>query len=290
MKTDFHHVYSKGEKVIFRDKEDYIYFQNRLAIEKYGKDLKILAFSVMSTHIHLIVETWDEAALNDFINSIKWAYAGHFKRKYGESLPKEFFQISYSDKECHFEDKKSQLIYVLKNPVHHEICGSPFEYDFSSAKYTFWNELHSDNICQAYSASLRKVSELKSREVHRILSSRKVDCETTLFEAGSEAISPLSIIDIPKVSSYWRRYVRGYILDLHINPKDSKGEYIDEDSLCMQADKLSDVEVCKVIDDFAHECGARSFAFLNDGQKKLIQRSLYDRFISKAQIERCLWI
>lgn len=289
MITDFHHVYSKGEMVIFRDADDYIHFQNRLAIAKFGKNIKIVAFSIMSTHVHLIVETWDEDALNEFISDIKWAYFVHYKRKYGHSLPKEFFHIQYKDEELEYGNKKNQVIYVLKNPLHHQICASIFAYEYSSARYTYLEEMFGEKFSKVYLSGLKKVSELGARKIRQISGFSPLN-ENTLVDSESGAISPLSFVDIHKARAYWGQSIGGYIMNLHYKPKDSAGEYIDEDALCVQTDKLSDIDVCKIIDDFAKECGVKSFAFLSDEDKARLVRMLYDRFISKAQIERCLWI
>lgn len=289
MNTDFHHVYSKGEMVIFRDADDYYHFQNRLAIEKYGKNLKILAYSIMSTHVHLIVETWDEDALREFIAGIKRAYAVHFKHKYGISLPPKFLQIEYSDDENTFESKKNRLVYVLKNPVHHQICGSALSYEFSSARFTFMDELFGENLCKTYRRGLRKVSELKAREARQILARNIIETEKILVEPETGAISPLSIIDISKARAYWGKYLRNYILDLHLRAKDSAGEYISEDALCVQSEKISDTEVCKIIDEFARENGAKSFVDIKDDKQNLLVGMLRSMLVPKSQIERCLW-
>lgn len=290
MTTDFHHVYSKGEMVIFRDADDYIYFQNRLAIDKFGKNLKILAYSIMSTHVHMIVETWDEDTLKGFISGVKRAYSVHFKRKYGISLPREFFCIEYSDDSDMYENKKARMVYVLKNPVHHQVCGSPLSYEFSSARFTFWQELWGESVCRHYVASLKKCSELGARDFRRIIGRNQINESNTLLDYDSGAISPLSIIDISKAKAYWGKFVRNYLLDLHLNPKDSSGNYIGEDSLSVQTDKLSDMEVCKIIDDFAQEHGSGSFAFLKEGEINRLVEILRRKLVQKAQIERCLWV
>lgn len=290
MNTDFHHVYSKGEMVIFRDADDYYHFQNRLAIEKYGKNLKILAYSIMATHVHLIVETWDEDALREFIVGVKRAYAVHFKHKYGISLPPKFFQIEYSDDENTFESKKNRLVYVLRNPVHHQICGSALSYEFSSARFTFMEELFGESVCRLYESGLKKIAEIKGRDLRRIIGFNKINEDKTLVDYTAGAISPLSIIDIPKARAYWGKYLRNYILDLHLRAKDSAGEYIGEDALCVQSEKLSDIEVCKIIDEFARENGADSFAAIEGAKQNMLVGMLRSMLVPKSQIERCLWI
>lgn len=78
MKPNFHHIWSRGVKVIFHDRDDFKFFQNRLAIISYNCHIKLLAYSIMSTHFHLIAEGNDIVEIEQFITLISRCYSLHF--------------------------------------------------------------------------------------------------------------------------------------------------------------------------------------------------------------------
>jgi len=53
---------------------------------------------------------------------------------------------------------------------------------------------------------------------------------------------------------------------------------------------MNDIDVCKVVDDFATQAGRQSFHFLEPKELTAIIRSLKMKGISENQIARCLWL
>lgn len=289
MNTNFHHIYSKGEVTIFRKPEDYIFFQNHLAFAKYLFNIRILAYSIMSTHVHIIVETWDKTALNDFILHLRKSYLMHFSLEYDFPLPQKFLNFNYSDDHEDFPSKKIRMVYVLTNPVHHQITNSPLTYDFSSARYTFWDVINGNAEKQLYISSHLTLNQLSARDKRRIIS-RNVCDPTALIDPKTGAVSPLSIIDCEKASEYWSRNVRNFILDMHLGAKDSEGKHLREDALVIQSEKSSDIEVCKIIDEYALQCGVKNFKELSATSLSTLIQYLKTILISEPQIKRCLWL
>ncbi|MCF0177367.1 MAG: transposase, partial [Bacteroidales bacterium] len=78
-----YHLFCEGDYVLFRDDADYIFFNNRLAIAGLYARLTILAETIMSSHFHVIVETSNETALLNFMQTLKQGYSYHYSRKYG---------------------------------------------------------------------------------------------------------------------------------------------------------------------------------------------------------------
>lgn len=289
MNTNFHHIYSKGEVTIFRKPDDYIFFINHLAITKYTYNIRILAFSIMSTHIHIIVETWNETSLQEFIDNLRKSYFIHFNRDYNLSIPQNFMEINYSDNREDFPGKKTCMVYVNTNPTHHQITNSPLAYDFSSARYTFWDCLHSEREKETYISAHITPDRLGARDRRRILGKSVCD-PTALIDPKTGAISPLSIIDREKATEYWSRNVRNFILDMHLGAKDSEGKHLREDALVIQSEKSSDIEVCKIIDEYALQCGVKNFKELSAASLSTLIQYLKTILISEPQIKRCLWL
>ena len=90
----------------------------------------------MSNHVHIIVRTDDPEKL---MIKFRFAYNKYFNAKYGRTgkLGKEnFFKIELVG----LYHLLTAIAYVLRNPVHHGICTTPFGYEFSSIRGIFRNE------------------------------------------------------------------------------------------------------------------------------------------------------
>lgn len=101
----YYHVYNRGvnRRVIFKDEEDYLFFQSLFARHlrpAEAKDAKgrpyphfrpkidLLAFCLMPNHFHLLVyQKEDESALEGLMRSIGTAYTMYFNKKYNRRGP-----------------------------------------------------------------------------------------------------------------------------------------------------------------------------------------------------------
>ena len=56
---NYYHICTEGSKdsIIFRDDEDYIAAMNYIAISCVERPMNLLAFSVMSNHLHFILQS-----------------------------------------------------------------------------------------------------------------------------------------------------------------------------------------------------------------------------------------
>ena len=66
----------------FRDEKDFIVAMNLVAVMALGGKVSVLAFILMSNHLHFVLEGSRENALR-FINSFKRRYSMYLRRKYG---------------------------------------------------------------------------------------------------------------------------------------------------------------------------------------------------------------
>lgn len=70
------------EQLWFKDDEDFKAGMNFVAILAFVTGITVLSFSLMSNHVHFVVQaTWEEAGA--FINRFKQLYAFYYRKKYG---------------------------------------------------------------------------------------------------------------------------------------------------------------------------------------------------------------
>lgn len=143
MKLSFYHVCISSEnEVFFRDEADYIRGFNclALAIERTGSVL--LADAFMSNHVHFCVQT---NQLKDLVWLFRTYYYRYFNSRYKRKGPlgdQGFSAISIEGpKHC-----TVAISYVLRNPLHHGVTSTPFEYRYSSVCNYFKKQLGHDNF------------------------------------------------------------------------------------------------------------------------------------------------
>ena len=124
-----------ARRTIFQDREDCRYFLSCLAREAHRGGLVILAYSLMTTHFHLLV-----ISLNgDLSGSMKRAlsrYARYFNRKYRRDGP--LFRSRFRSKHVsNLAYRRAVVRYIDRNPVQARLVSKPWEYPWgSAASYT----------------------------------------------------------------------------------------------------------------------------------------------------------
>ena len=108
---DFYHVCTEGleTEVIMRDEEDFIVARNYLALSAWKENVFILAFCIMSNHVHILVGAKNRKDVLNFIRHFKQIYSTCLHNKYGLS------NALKGQQEC------ISIISDIKN------CGNPFE-------------------------------------------------------------------------------------------------------------------------------------------------------------------
>lgn len=163
MKQLNHICFTSHGEVMFRDAQDVGMMLNFIALSSWEYGVDVLADAEMSTHVHLITVAGKYKALSkagrprtevsqipadktfvdrgmasDFVSSIRKRYTSYFSAKYhrpkGIRLGEKGFFYSEVSGNCHMQTAMS---YVLRNPWHHGVSSSPFEYPFSAANDIF---------------------------------------------------------------------------------------------------------------------------------------------------------
>ena len=120
----------------FRDEKDFIVAMNLVAVMALGGKVSILAFILMSNHLHFVLEGSREDALR-FINSFKRRYSMYLRRKYGV---KEFLRENDVDMMPVPQEPEALervIAYVQMNCVAANICSHPSQYPWGTGSVFF---------------------------------------------------------------------------------------------------------------------------------------------------------
>lgn len=145
----------------FKDDEDFRVGMNYIAIAAFLSGVRIIAFILMSNHVHVLVEGSRSDAL-EFVNKYKKLYSFYFRKKYGikELLRRNSVDILEVGKE--FESLERVIAYVMMNCVAARICLHPTGYKWGSCN-CFFNHNKQRGV---------RLDSLSVRKRRRILRSR----------------------------------------------------------------------------------------------------------------------
>ena len=113
------------DKDWFLDEEDFKAGMNLVAVVKSVTGMAILAFVLMSNHLHFIFKASRPQAVSVFIDHYKQVYAMYVRKKYEK---KEFLRRNRVDiQELPIEGERLErtIAYTLMNPVAARICATP---------------------------------------------------------------------------------------------------------------------------------------------------------------------
>ncbi|MFT8352551.1 transposase [Clostridium saccharoperbutylacetonicum] len=128
------HIIARGNRRndIFRNEKDYELYLNYLleAIEYYENKYKVIAYVLMTNHVHIMIETTDKD-ISDLIKRVHGRYALNFNKKY--NYIGHLFQDRYMGKLIKDDNYMLALSrYVHLNPVRAGIVEKPGQYKWSS--------------------------------------------------------------------------------------------------------------------------------------------------------------
>lgn len=283
--TNYYHAFNKGENVIFRDVDDFITFNNKLAIAAYHANIGILAFAIMSTHFHAIIEAIDESAIDKFLELLSKVYSIHYGRKYGPASKKLFRMSTVVVEPSSLE---TEMLYVLKNPVHHYVDYTPLSYEFCSAAYMFMDELLPKSRLDAIESGFRKVKDLGVRQYRTIIGREHVPEDWQVDNDGM--ILPGCFIRLSKAKAIWSGNVKTFLYAILKTQTDVNKEVIKDDILELRTNGFSDMYVCRIADGFITDRRLRSIHQLSEPLRDEIWKILEKRGIQPDQARRVLWL
>lgn len=118
------------DRLLFRNFQDYVVGMNYVAVQAFKSGVCVLAFVLMSNHLHFVLLCSREKA-ELFINNFKTAYSRYLWKKYGSRehlrrLGVDFRRVTGD------EALEWTVAYVHMNPIVAKICVSPFDYPWGT--------------------------------------------------------------------------------------------------------------------------------------------------------------
>jgi REP element-mobilizing transposase RayT len=178
------HVVARGNhrSDIFRDETDYELYLNYIkdAMEYYENKYYIIAYILMTNHVHIIIETTD-LDISDFIKRIHSRYAWNFNKKY--NYIGHLFQDRYRSELIEDDNYMLQVSrYVHLNSVRAKMVEKPEDYKWSSYM-TYIGEKEEKLITSKKVLSYFKNG--KEKELYRNFVESAIKTKVDLVNGGS---------------------------------------------------------------------------------------------------------
>lgn len=241
----------------FKNEEDYKAAMNFVAVLAYLLHVKVVAFVLMSNHVHFVLEcSWEEA--REFITRFKKSYSQYYSKKY--SHPGLLSRNGVDIREVQIGDESFErtVAYVHMNPVAANICLNATQYPWGTGNLFF----------NAQPVKGTRVKDLGVRELISIIHSKTSLPVTWILDAGGY-IHPSSYVPVQWVESVFRTPKRmNYFL-----ASSSKARRVNE------APSFSDQLILSAIRDLSISLFRKSgFAELDEPQSAELMRQLRYRF------------
>lgn len=180
------------DRLWFKDEEDFKSGMNFVAITKYELEVDVLAFILMSNHVHLVLSCSEEEAIV-FANTLKKYYGQYYSRKYSSKELLRRNAIDVRPIPLGNEALERSIAYVQMNCVAANICSTPVNYPWGTGN-CFFNPLTPNGT---------KVKELSIRTLKRILHSHKTLPGEAIIGDGGYVL-PESYVNIRWVESAFK--------------------------------------------------------------------------------------
>ena len=120
----------------FREEQDFKVGMNYVAAVAADIPVFILAFILMSNHVHFVLVGTEEDA-NRFINEFKRRYSKYLQRKYGSAKFLKYNKVDVQPIPLENEAAERAVAYVIMNCVAANICSHPTQYPWGSGSVYF---------------------------------------------------------------------------------------------------------------------------------------------------------
>lgn len=251
------------EGLWFREEADFKVGMNFVAIQAHLGRVRVLAFILMSNHVHFVLGgSRDEAV--EFVNEFRRRYSIYYSRKYGS---KEFLRrndVDYKLLEREDEALEKAVAYVQMNCVAANICLYPYQYLWGTGK-AFFNLDKTEG---------QPVSSFSRRALRGLLHS---ECSTLPGEwlvCNEGYILPQSYVDVEEVESCFKTAKRMYYF---LNTSSKAKKRLDSSAGTMPA--FRDQIIVAAIPDLCQSLfGKRSFDMLTPEEETEVMRQIAFRF------------
>lgn len=252
----------QGTPVVMKDKEDFRTACVYLALLSWKFKIDILAYIVMSNHVHILTICKDRREAQKFIKAYKQKIALYLRNKYGteKSLRGIADSITLVDSLKYLQNC---IAYILRNALCAKACIRLEEYPWSSYSAYFAKEDLS---------GLRKISSLGARERKKLLKSRDdiSDCPYYIDTEGN--IVNKSFIKADIVEAAFRNSSRTFLYSLG-TCNDIKMEY---ELAFKPLINVNDIELLNIAEQLAtSKFAGKTISELTNANKCAMIKTLY---------------
>lgn len=298
----YYHICLSGKgEIMFRTDNDYNRAINCMALAAYKTNSKILAYAFMSTHIHVCIKTENPYKV---ITKYRYAYTRYFNAKYfryGKLGMRHPFIIELEG----LYHILAAICYVLRNPVHHGVCETPFGYSYSSINSYFRKALGKGAVPKEMTLSSKlfyrylpyKAPRPEKYRMNRNGAFIQQDFTATqevehLFVTGRAFCYYMNRIsseewlreqekDMNKKESITIKTIEAGIKD------NSLSEMLKNEHGKSDYHKISDIELCTLIDNKI-PAGSSIYTLDYSEKERIYQQLTEMRKFDSKQIQRCL--
>ncbi len=181
-----------SESIWFRDEQDFKVGMNYIAIISLATGINVLAFILMSNHVHLVLQCTKVEA-ERFINEFKRRYSQYINNRYGkvEFLRNNSFKVDTV--RIGDESLERAIAYTLMNSVAANICMNASDYPWGSAGVYF----------QINKPKGKRLGDISKSARRRLLHS-KAELPDNLIVGEDGYILPESYVPVGFVESVFR--------------------------------------------------------------------------------------
>lgn len=306
----YHICFTSHQEVLCRSYKDYCMMFNCIAQAVLKTRSNLLAYSVMSTHVHMVCEC---ESPSDLVKRIRSSYTQMFNHRYGRkgTLGEESFFRDQLEGRRHVT---TAISYVVRNPLHHEVCANPYAYPFSSVSQYFKNSM--DRFAPDFGNTGGK-GVCKSD----IIREGNVLPENVCFWRQSGMIRMEDVVDNVMTEGYFGSY-RAFMYGLSRSDYERWSEEQYEDNVDLapvtirtiepflseneeasvlrqnyhwsKERRMTDIELCDLVDRTCRlRLGKSGYAQLTAREAESVRRQILQAcksIVSSKQMDRCLHI
>lgn len=251
------------EGLWFRDEDDFITGMNYVAIQAYLSKVTVLAFILMSNHLHFVVfGRWEDVL--SFINGIKARYSRYIMNKYGI---KEFLRrnkVDIQEVEDVPDAIRRVIAYVQMNSVAANICAFANQYQWGTGD-VFFNPA---------TLAGKRVADCSKRELRRLLRSKEVELPGDWIIGKDGYILPSCYVSIKYVEELYGNPSR---MNYFLNSSSKARKTLERTEQMLPSFK-DQVIVAAMPDLYRSLFGKKTFGDLNSEEKSECLRQVRYRF------------
>ena len=250
----------------FREEQDFKVGMNYVAAVTADFPVFVLAFILMSNHVHFVLMGTEEDA-HAFINELKRRYSKYLQHRYGNAKFLKYNKVDVQSIPFENESPEWAIAYVIMNCVAANICSHPTQYPWGSGSVYF----------NATSPRGVRIDSLSKRECFRLMHS-KTALPGHWLMGDDGYVLPSSYVKTDFVEQLYRKPSRmDYFLKNSSKAKrrlasgpDTQPSFKDQTILPALP------ELCRTL------YGKQDFRELTDNQKTEVLRQLRFRFSSNV--------